>query len=147
MPVDTRRNFLQVVTGGACALAGACTDAPVGPKPFGDVSAGNVTAIPVGTLMQVATLPVFIARDAGGLYAMTSTCTHQGCDVMASQASSSSVSLLCLCHGSQFDRNGGVVRGPASSPLVHFAVEVDVTGTVIVHGDIQVDPAVRVVVA
>src|SRR5258708_18748898 len=112
MPVDTRRKFLHVLSGGLCGLATSCVDAPTGPAQFGDVSAGNVAAIPVGTLAQVGTIPVFIARDADGLYAMTTTCTHQGCDVIASQASGPSVSLLCPCHGSQFDRNGGVSTGP-----------------------------------
>ncbi len=89
---------------------------------------------------------VFIGRDAGGLYAVTSTCTHKGCDVTA-EGAGANVSLFCPCHGSRFDRNGGVTQGPASAPLAHFAVEVDVTGDVSVHGDIQVDAATRVMVA
>jgi cytochrome b6-f complex iron-sulfur subunit len=74
---------------------------------------------------------------------LTVTCTHQGCDVDA-VGSGDSATLDCPCHGSRFDRNGSVVRGPAQSPLVHFAVEVDSSGNITVHGGTTVDASVRV---
>ncbi len=147
MPDSTRRAFVLCTLGSAaCALAASCGSKSGAPASFGDVSAGNVKDLPVGTLQQVASEPVFIARDAGGLYALTSTCTHAGCDVEA-QGSSTSVALFCPCHGSQFDRNGAVTHGPARSPLAHFAVEVDSAGNVTIHGGTQVDAPVRVAVA
>jgi cytochrome b6-f complex iron-sulfur subunit len=90
--------------------------------------------------------PAFIARDAGGLYALTATCTHQGCGLTA-QGSGPTASLGCHCHGSTFDRNGAVTGGPAPTPLAHFAVEIDASGNVTVHGGTQVDAATRVPVA
>src|SRR6185369_16035165 len=136
---STRRAFVLCTLGSAaCALAASCGSKSGAPAPFGDVSAGNVKDLPVGTLQRVGSEPVFIARDAGGLYALTSTCTHAGCEVEA-QGSGASAALLCPCHGSQFDRSGAVTRGPAGSPLVHFAVEVDSAGNVTIHGAIQVD--------
>jgi Rieske Fe-S protein len=132
--------------GAASGLAGACgADAAVGPAAFGDAPAGNVADIPVGTLRRVGTLPVFIARDAGGLYALTSTCTHAGCDV-ESEGTGNGAILSCPCHGSLFDRNGGVTRGPAPTALVHFAVEVDAAGNVTIHGGTQVGAGTRVAV-
>ena len=89
--------------------------------------------------------PVFVGRDAGGLYAVTSTCTHQGCDVRA-EGSGDSALLMCPCHGSTFDRNGNVTRGPANKALAHFAVEIDASGNVTVHGGTQVGAATRTVV-
>ena len=86
-----------------------------------------------------------LGRDAGGLYAMTITCTHQGCDVEPF-GSGSSVTVRCPCHGSQFDRNGGVVHGPASSPLTHFAVSIDGSGKITIHGSKQVGADVRTAV-
>jgi cytochrome b6-f complex iron-sulfur subunit len=104
-----------------------------------------VKDLPVGTLQRIADAPAFIGRDAAGLYALSSTCTHAGCDV-AVQRSETTASFNCPCHGSQFDRNGAVTRGPASSPLVHFAVELDAKGNVTVHGGTQVNAEVRMAV-
>ena len=148
MTLSTRRVFLRVCAmGTACGLASACGDNASGaPAVFGDAAAGSVADIPVGTLRQVGTVPVFVGRDAGGLYALTSTCTHAGCEVRTDGAGDTAV-LFCPCHGSLFDRNGAVKRGPAPSPLVHFAVEVDAMGNVTIHGGTQVSAATRVAVA
>jgi cytochrome b6-f complex iron-sulfur subunit len=99
----------------------------------------------VGALQQVGSEPVFIGRDSAGLYAVTATCTHAGCELNA-QGSGTSAAFFCPCHGSAFDRNGGVTRGPAQSPLAHFAVEIDAAGNVTIHGGTQVDAAARVAV-
>jgi Rieske Fe-S protein len=140
-----RRSFLRLCTAGAtfCGFAGACTNNADGfePASFGDVTAGKSADFPEGTLVRLGSSPVFLGRDAGGFYALTSTCTHAGCTV-ATQGSGASASLACPCHGSRFDRNGAVVAGPASAPLVHFAVEVT-GGDVIVHGGTRVDAATR----
>jgi Rieske Fe-S protein len=125
-----RRRFLGLA--GGAALCG-CTSA-VGPIQFGDVAAGNVSSLPVGSLRALPSAPACIGRDANGVYAMTLTCTHAGCD-MGQSGSVSSQGLFCGCHGSQFDANGGVVRGPATQPLDHFAVSVDSAGNLTVHGD------------
>lgn len=101
--------------------------------------------IAVGTLRLISGEPAVIGRDAQGLYAMTVTCTHQGCEVDP-VGSGDSATLACPCHGSRFDRNGAVVRGPANSPLAHFAVAVDSAGNVTVHGGTQVDASVRTAV-
>jgi Rieske Fe-S protein len=144
---ESRRFFLKLVA--AVPLAGSglgCGSEDSGqPAQFGDVSAGNVADVPVGTLRRIDGQPAVIARDAQGLYAMTITCTHQGCDVDA-RGMGDSAELDCPCHGSRFDRNGAVIRGPAGSPLVHFAVELGTNGDITVHGGTQVGAGVRVAV-
>ncbi len=82
--------------------------------------------------------PAILARDAQGLYAMTITCTHEGCDI-----SPAGTFLDCPCHGSRFDLNGNVIQGPAGSPLTHFAVVVDAAGNITVQGETRVDASVR----
>lgn len=127
----------------ASTALGCGSPSPAEPTPFGDISAGNVSDVPVGTLRRIDGQPALIARDAQGLYAMTVTCTHQGCDVRSS-GSGDAATLDCPCHGSRFDRNGSVVQGPAEAPLAHFAVEVDASGNITVHGATRVEAAVRV---
>jgi cytochrome b6-f complex iron-sulfur subunit len=144
----SRRSFLRLCTAGAavCGIGSACTNpndptAPFEPATFGDVTAGKVADFPEGTLVQVPASPAFLGRDAGGFYALTSTCTHAGCGVFV-RGSGASASLECPCHGSRFDRSGAVLGGPAAAPLVHFAVEI-MAGDVIVHGGVRVDAATR----
>jgi Rieske Fe-S protein len=140
-----RRRFLTLIAG-AAATAACSGGGDTGPASFGDVSAGNISNILVGSLRIVGGDPVVIGRDSGGLYAMTITCTHQGCDVEP-VGSGSSARLDCPCHGSEFDRNGGVIRGPAKAPLAHFSVTVDGSGNVTIHGGVQVDANARTPVA
>lgn len=147
--VCSRRIALKVLAAGGVAgtFAGAC-GAPAGTPPtaVGTVQAGLVQDYPVGSLEAVGTLPVAVGRDAKGLYAMTLTCTHAGCN-MAQDGNVSSSGIFCSCHGSQFDANGAVTRGPAHADLEHFAVTVDASGTITVHGDQKVDATVRTAVA
>ena len=139
----TRRRFLEIVGGAAAASVHACSGSAA---PIGDVAAGNVSALPVGTLEAVESDPVCIARDGSGVYAMTLTCTHAGCNI--GQGGTLTPTLLtCPCHGSEFDGNGNVVRGPAASPLVHYAVSVDATGNLTIHGGTEVDETTRLAIS
>ncbi|HEY1536374.1 MAG TPA: Rieske (2Fe-2S) protein [Polyangiaceae bacterium] len=108
----------------------------------GGEPAGNVSTTSVGTLRVLPNIPIVLGRDAQGLYAMSVTCPHQGCAVLA-QASS----LYCPCHGSRFDSNGRVINGPARSPLVHFAVSVDAAGNISVYPASQVASGARILVS
>jgi len=127
----TRRRFLAVV--GVASATGACSAATIPPAQVGDVPAGNVDQLPVGSLVVVGTEAVCIGRDAGGIYAMTLTCTHAGCDI-GETGTVSPEGLLCGCHESEFDPNGNVVRGPATKPLDHFDVSADASGNLTIHG-------------
>ena len=55
---------------------------------------------------------VSISRNDEGLYALSLICTHLGCIVKPSAGG-----FECPCHGSRFDRNGAVVKGPAPKAL------------------------------
>lgn len=129
----TRRRFLGMFAGGVGGVAATACSSGVGPAMVGDVSAGNVANLPVGALRPLSSVPACIGRDSGGVYAMTLTCTHAGCD-MGSQGRVSSAGIFCGCHGSRFDVNGNVVSGPATQALDHFAVTVDAGGELTVHG-------------
>lgn len=140
----SRRVALKILAGGgAGAVVGAC-GAPSGTQPaqVGTIEAGVLADYPVGSLESVGNSAVAVGRDAKGLYAMTLTCTHAGCN-MAIDGNVSASGVYCSCHGSQFNANGDVTRGPAREPLAHFAITVDASGTITVHGDQEVDAAAR----
>ena len=103
------------------------------------IAAGSESGVPQGSLRAVPGFPVAIGRDQSGIYALSLICTHAGCDM--SQAGSVSPSLIdCACHGSLFDGQGNVLRGPAASPLEHFVVTADASGALTIHTD-QATPA------
>ncbi len=62
---------------------------------------------------------ILFQDDNGFFKALSSRCTHLGCQVRPARNF-----LTCPCHGSTFDLQGGVVRGPAQKPLPRFPVEV-----------------------
>jgi len=55
-------------------------------------------------------------------FALNAECTHLGCVVPWSEFENK---FVCPCHGSQYDKMGLVLRGPAPHPLVLAHVELD----------------------
>jgi len=140
----TRRHFLKVLAASASLPVLANCGGPGGTAPaqVGDVPAGNVADLPVGSLHALGSSPVCIGRDKNGVYAMTLTCTHAGCN-MAINGNVSSSGVLCTCHGSRFDADGNVQSGPAHSSLQHFAVSADSAGNLTIHGGTKVSSGTR----
>ncbi|MDB4977316.1 MAG: Chitinase [Myxococcaceae bacterium] len=104
-----------------------------------------MSGLAVGTLAAVDNVDVCIAREAQGVYAMSLVCTHEGCDMAVDGAVSAS-GIFCSCHGSRFDPNGRMLRGPARSALPHFKVSVDAAGMLTIHSGTDVDAATRLTV-
>jgi rieske iron-sulfur protein len=65
------------------------------------------------------------ANSAEGVVAYSAICTHQGCDV--SQWKTDTNTLLCVCHGSEFDPKdrAKVTFGPAPRRLAMLPVEAE----------------------
>lgn len=62
---------------------------------------------------------VAIFRDADGVHAVSTICTHLGCVVKAGPDG-----FECPCHGSRFHADGTVTKGPAPRPLPWLKVTV-----------------------
>jgi Rieske Fe-S protein len=70
-----------------------------------------------GGWVLVISAQMLVVNTGSGFSALTSICTHSGCD---RQWSLSSNEFVCACHGSRFTTSGAVVQGPASQPLASF---------------------------
>jgi nitrite reductase/ring-hydroxylating ferredoxin subunit len=72
---------------------------------------------------------LLLLRAADGeVDALTTTCTHRGCDVGYDAARNL---VVCPCHGSEYDVHGGNVLGPAKRPLRRYSVQPDADGLVV----------------
>jgi Rieske Fe-S protein len=65
---------------------------------------------------------ILLVNVGGVIRALTSVCTHSGCNDDWTYNSSS---FTCNCHGSMFSNKGVVTSGPASSNLKEYKVEVE----------------------
>jgi Rieske Fe-S protein len=169
--MNERRRFLKVIGATAVGLAGvpACGDEdPVsdddssssstsgGTSSGGASSAssssggnptiiepGNVSSLPEDSLLLVPGNSVYIGRDAGGVYAMTTVCTHKSCNMVNQGGLMPDGTIDCSCHGSQFDWFGEVLAGPAVTPLPHYHVAIDANGDITIDTAQIVDGSVR----
>jgi Rieske Fe-S protein len=150
----SRRDVLACL---ACACALACvgevpaggddtagdtgdgTDTEVDPRA---VDGGTVDLYQVGDLVPVGG-GAAVGRDVGGLYAISTVCTHRGCD-MAARGVVSGDGLECDCHGSEFEVDGTVRRGPAVRRLPFYALAIDDGGRITVDTEQEVDSDTRV---
>ena len=71
---------------------------------------------------QVVVNTILIAKGISGFLAVSSICTHAQCTV---QYQAFSNEYNCPCHGSKFDTKGGVLMGPASSPLQQYQTQLN----------------------
>merc|ERR1719331_472562 len=63
-------------------------------------------------------------------FALNAVCTHLGCVVPWNKAENK---FMCPCHGSQYNKEGKVVRGPAPLSLALAHREQDETGKVLLR--------------
>lgn len=65
--------------------------------------------------------PIALYRAGESEYtALYLQCTHQNCELRPNEQV-----MVCPCHGSEFDRQGKVLEGPAERSLKRFPVETD----------------------
>jgi nitrite reductase/ring-hydroxylating ferredoxin subunit len=59
--------------------------------------------------------------EADQFHVVSAVCTHEGCIIRKLDPGSGA--MVCPCHGSAFEIDGGLRNGPAGSPLSTFAYE------------------------
>jgi len=83
-----------------------------------DLEEGDLQAFDVrGTKIAVANV-------GGRFYAFDDTCTHLQCSLAEGVLEDTTV--ICLCHGSEFDvTDGAVLQGPAREPVETYETRVE----------------------
>lgn len=117
-PARTRRRFLKgIVLVGAWGflfwrfLVPAQTERK---KPLLEVRKSEIP--PRGALVYRNSRVVVVRREAE-IYALSLVCPHLGCTVNVTPGN-----LVCPCHGSVFDRDGAVLKGPSDKPLQRLEI-------------------------
>lgn len=137
---DRRTVIVGVGLGALATAAAACSstgDTPAGPEsasaesaskaPSGPGPLAKTSAVPVGSALIVG--DVVITQPTAGVFeGFSSICPHAGCNV----SKVTDGKIVCPCHGSEFNLDGTVAKGPAKKPLE--AQSVTVQGDSIVAG-------------
>lgn len=121
----SRRHFCSALACGAglviagCGGSDAASDAASGGvcPTTGALDVGAPSSFVANTPVYFAAGFLFVVRDAGGLYALTARCPHQGFTTNVQ-----GMFFVCPRHRSEFSFTGAVLTGPAAAPLVHFAM-------------------------
>ena len=119
-PEVSRRDFLKIVSSAILTVAGLIglaglfrfLDTQTEPSPQTDFDLGSPDKYPLGSRTVLPDVPALLIHTQAGFSALSLVCTHLGCTV-ESQADG----FACPCHGSRFDLQGKVTRGPAGKPL------------------------------
>jgi nitrite reductase/ring-hydroxylating ferredoxin subunit len=85
---------------------------------------GSLKVIPKGAADPIYVLVLGNRRYA----ALSPICTHLGCTVEIEAAR-----LVCPCHGSTYDREGKVLRGPAEEALASYRVSVSADDVLVIE--------------
>jgi Rieske Fe-S protein len=121
-----RRAFLakSAAAAAAAAVAAGCGNGIFGPPlpthGAGGVPSGTLT-ITVAQYPGLATVDKLVQVDldravsrtgTGTFLALSTICTHQGCDAAVTSANI----IECPCHQSRFNADGSVINGPDGAP-------------------------------
>jgi len=100
---------------------------------------GRPDEFPPESVTLLADRRVFVFRTADGFYAVSAVCTHLGCNVRHEEGEG----FACPCHGSLFDEEGRVARGPAAWPLPRYSMILSRRGELVVDTRRTVDREFR----
>jgi cytochrome b6-f complex iron-sulfur subunit len=138
----TRRNFLGKILG-AWSVVSAI---PVGsailqylsplksnesPKESLRVAAVHDIAAGSAKIVRFNKEPVIVVHMGTGQFkAFSARCTHLGC-IVKYQTEDGPPHFHCNCHGSEFDMNGKIISGPASTPLTPLKVSLQESSIIV----------------
>ncbi|TPG33617.1 Rieske (2Fe-2S) protein [Mycolicibacterium hodleri] len=114
----------------ACSTSGTTSEATSKADSSTPAAAGTSGAPGSGALAKTADVPVgsgvivdevVITQPTAGVFeGFSSVCSHAGCKV----SEITDGKIICPCHGSEFNLDGTVAKGPAKTSLETKAVSV-----------------------
>jgi isorenieratene synthase len=122
--MDMNRRQFVILAAAACA---GCSAQGGGDDAAGERVTKVVDAGPVelyaadGVYDHYRHQGFFLVQEKGRLTALSSDCTHRNCPLRALPDHTFS----CRCHGSLFNKEGNVLRGPATRHLPQFPTTVN----------------------
>jgi cytochrome b6-f complex iron-sulfur subunit len=127
----SRRDFLKLARTALLAASGLLglggllrfLDYQSQPPAPSEFDLGDAADYAPGSRTVLPQVPALLIRTEAGFTALSLACTHLGCTVEAGADG-----FACPCHGSRFDPQGAVTRGPATKPLPALRVEATVDG-------------------
>ncbi len=131
-----RRAFLQLsaklslgVAGilGLGGLARYFSHEPPGKSPS-SYDLGLAADFPASGELIRLDIPAIIYKTKDGFLAYSLVCTHLGCTVV-----DDGENFSCPCHGSQFDHDGRVLKGPATKELPALRIIISEEGKLILE--------------
>lgn len=136
MSNPTRRDFLKLTTtalltaSGLLGLGGLLRflDYQTEPPRKTDFDLGPASNFQMNSRTLLPDVPAVLIHNAAGFSALSLVCTHLGCTVEQNPDG-----FACPCHGSRYDANGTVQRGPAVKPLRHLRIETKADDTLVLH--------------
>lgn len=142
-----RRDFLGLAASWSAAAAlffallgiARLPKAAVLPSPSKKFRVALPESLPPGVPFFPPGRAVAVFRDAEGVYAVSTICTHLGCVVKPGPGG-----FQCPCHGSHFAPDGAVLKGPAPKPLPWLSVSSAGEGSVVIDEGKVVAPGTRV---
>jgi cytochrome b6-f complex iron-sulfur subunit len=138
MPGVSRRDFLKLAGAAVLSISGLLgfgglfrfLDTETDPLPQTDFDLGPASNFPIGTSIVHPEIPAIVIGTMSGFTAISLVCTHLGCTVETQPGG-----FTCPCHGSRYDSQGNVTRGPAQKPLRPLRTAITSDGNLHVYTD------------
>lgn len=136
MTKASRRDFMKVLTSYLLGVTGVLGAAGLArflafetePRRQTKYDLGPADLFPPNTRTRLDQVPALLIRTQAGFTAISLVCMHLGCTVQDSPEG-----FICPCHGSRYDAQGAVQRGPAVDSLRRLRTEITPDGRLILY--------------
>ncbi len=134
----TRRDFLKILTTSLLTASGILgvggvlrfLDFEAGVPKKTEFDLGLSTNYVLGSRTPLPDVPALLIHRPSGFVAISLVCTHLGCTV-----EEKTDGFSCPCHGSRYDSEGKLLRGPATQSLRMLRIETTDQGHLVLHTD------------